>query len=92
MTTPRNALGPAYDAAEAAYDNVSTIINILDAWSRPGRASTLSPEALAHLRHNLLNAQDNLECIYLVLRTQAEAAIAAATHAAALEMIAGDNP
>ena len=61
-TTTRNTLGPAYISAEALYDNASTLVGLLDAWSLLGRPA-ISPEARALIEHNIINARSALVAI-----------------------------
>ena len=61
-TTTRNTLGPAYDSTEALYDNASTLVGLLDAWSLLGRPA-ISPEAQALITHNIINARSALRAI-----------------------------
>lgn len=74
----RNALGPAYQLAEDLLDNARSLATALDAYSRDGRSAELNAQALDYLRHNIINANNNLERIYLTLRPLAEAAQARA--------------
>lgn len=59
----RNALGPAYSAAEGLYANGVALTLFLDAWSRVGVTPRLNESAAQHLRHNLINAQSNLNAL-----------------------------
>lgn len=59
----RNSLGPAYSMAEGLYDNAVALIQLLDAWSKRDRAPDLTPDARDYIRHNLINAQENLHLL-----------------------------
>jgi len=61
--TARNALGPAYAAADALYSNGVALTLFLDAWSRATVTPRLNESAAQHLRHNLMNAQSNLNAL-----------------------------
>ena len=60
---PRNALGPAYNAAESLYENAVALSLFLDAWSKRNVTPRLNESAAQHLRHNLINAQSNLTAL-----------------------------
>lgn len=63
LNPSRNSLGAAHAAAEGLYDNVSNLALLLDAWSIYGRDPALTENAAAYLRHNLINAQSNLDAL-----------------------------
>lgn len=63
----RNTLGPAHSCAEGLYDNAIALALFLDAWSRRERTPDLNPAAIEHLRHNLINAEANLDMLRQVL-------------------------
>lgn len=59
----RNALGPAYSAADALYENTVALTLFLDAWSKRHVTPRLNESAAQHVRHNLVNAQANLNAL-----------------------------
>lgn len=61
--TRRNALGPAYAAADALYSNGVALALFLDAWSKRHVTPRLNQSAAQHLRQNLINAQSNLNAL-----------------------------
>lgn len=61
----RNALGPAYAAAEELLDNARALAAAMDAYSRDDRYKDIVVvESLDYLDHNIINARENLQRIY----------------------------
>jgi len=59
----RNALGPAYVAADNLYNHALTLARMCDTWSKSDRGPHITPVAATLLRHNLSQAQDNLAAL-----------------------------
>ena len=64
----RNDLASAYSMAEGLYDNAIALSIFLDAWSKRDRTPQFTPDARDYLRHNLINAQENLDMLQSALQ------------------------